>query len=140
MTTTTTGAVEALRSTDGRGHLVGPAAYFAAHAGVLPEVLKGATARREAAARELLGLRTRGYAERAERCALHLMARFGVSAALAYSYVSHKALAQGLEKRDRRAALVREVARVTAEAEALLFRAGRHPDPYAADGCESEAA
>ncbi|HEU4411640.1 MAG TPA: hypothetical protein VFS43_40730 [Polyangiaceae bacterium] len=135
------GALAALKPGDGEGHRVGPAAYFKAHRFVKADALKGATARREAAARELLGLRTRGYAERADRCAQRLMARYRVSAELALSFVSHVALAQGLEKRARREALVRAVREVTAQVEALLFRSGaRHPDAWAADACESEAA
>jgi hypothetical protein len=135
------GALAALKDTDGEGHLVGPAAYFKAHRRVLPEVLQDATARREAAARELLDLRTKGYAERAERCARTLMARHGVSAELAHSFVSHLALAWGLERRARREALLRDVREVTALADALLFRAGaRHPASVAPDPFAAEAA
>lgn len=139
---TTTAVLTMLRPGDGEGHLVGPAAYFRTHRAVRPSVLEGATARREAAARELLDLRTKGYAERAERCVRKLMAKHpGVSAELAHSFVSHLALSWGLERRARREALLRDIGDVIALADALLFRAGaRHPDAVAPDASESEAA
>lgn len=117
-------ALAALKPHDGEGHKAGFKAYVEAHKGAWPDDVTAATLRREAAARELLGLSTAAYAERSERCVRALLARCpSVSAAIAFSFVSHKALAEGRAKAARRAELLRAVRKVTEAVEAALFRA-----------------
>lgn len=104
-------AAPALKPQDGKGHLVGFAAYFEAHAvrfdregrhvaGAPVGSVNGATARRRGAVCAMLGISGDEYDRRAEAFVARLLARHpalaadGAARRLALSFASHAALAQ----------------------------------------------